>query len=278
MTTLIRLAVVAVLVYTASCSWLYLGQEALLYYPTPESTRTDAKALRLSHDGETLKVWKAGDGEAAVIYFGGNAEDVGFNIPSFTREMPDTTHYFVNYRGYGGSSGSPDEAANYRDAAFVFDYVRERHEPVSVIGRSLGSGIAVWLAAARPVTRLVLISPYDSLEAVARNAYPWVPVSLLLKDKYRAVDHVPDVDAPVLILVAEADSIIPRERSAALARAFDEAQACLQVIRNAGHNTIGRSQDYMRLISDFLAQDARRHAAVAPGTASWKCDGVDSVS
>ncbi|MEX0707772.1 MAG: alpha/beta fold hydrolase [Woeseia sp.] len=277
MTTLIRLAVVAVLAYTASCSWLYLGQDALLYYPTPESTRTDAVALRLSHDEETLKVWKAGGGEAAVIYFGGNAEDVGFNIPSFTRDIPDATHYFVNYRGYGGSTGSPEEAANYRDAAYVFDYVSERHEQVSVIGRSLGSGIAVWLAAERPVARLVLITPFDSIEAVARNAYPWVPVSLLLKDKYRAVDRVPEVDAPVLILVAEADSIIPQERSVALARAFDESQACLQVIRNAGHNTIGRSRDYLRLIGDFLAQVAPTHAASArPG--SWQCAARDSVS
>ncbi|MEX1266413.1 MAG: alpha/beta fold hydrolase [Woeseia sp.] len=277
MATLIRLSLIAVLVYTASCSWLYLGQDALLYYPTPESTRSDADALRLSHDDETLKVWKAGDGEAAVIYFGGNAEDVGFNIPSFTRDIPDATHYFVNYRGYGGSTGSPEEAANYRDAAYVFDYVSERHEQVSVIGRSLGSGIAVWLAAERPVARLVLITPFDSIEAVARNAYPWVPVSLLLKDKYRAVDRVPDVEAPVLILVAEADSIIPQERSVALARAFDESQACLQVIRNAGHNTIGRSRDYLRLIGDFLAQDAPTHAASArPG--SWQCAAEDSVS
>lgn len=277
MTTLIRLAVVTVLAYTASCSWLYLGQDALLYYPTPESTRSDADALRLSHDGETLKVWKAGDGEAAVIYFGGNAEDVGFNIPSFSRNMPDATHYLVNYRGYGGSTGSPEEAANYRDAAFVFDYVRERHEQVSVIGRSLGSGIAVWLAAERPVDRLVLITPYDSLEAVAGNAYPWVPVSLLLKDKYRAVDRVPDVDAPALILVAEADSIIPQERSVALARAFDDSQACLQVIRDSGHNTISRSRDYLRLIGDFLAQDMPRRLAAADAE-SWQCAGEDSVS
>lgn len=277
MTTLIRLSVVAVLAYTASCSWLYLGQDALLYYPTPESTRADADALRLSHDGETLKVWKAGNGEAAVIYFGGNAEDVAFNIPSFTRDMPGATHYFVNYRGYGGSTGSPDEAANYRDAAFVFDYVRERHEKVAVVGRSLGSGIAVWLAAERPVDRLVLISPFDSIEAVAGNAYPWVPVSLLLEDKYRAVDRAPDVEAPVLILVAEADNVIPHERSAALARAFDGSQACLKVIRNAGHNTIGRSSDYLRLIGDFLAQDSPHPAATArPG--SRECAGEDSVS
>ena len=277
MTMLIRLAVIAVLAYTASCSWLYLGQDTLLYNPTAESTRADADALRLTHDGETLKVWRAGNGEAAVIYFGGNAEDVGFNIPSFTRDMPDATHYFVNYRGYGGSTGSPDEAANYRDAAFVFDYVRERHELVSVVGRSLGSGIAVWLAAERPVDRLVLITPYDSIEAVAGNAYPWVPVSLLLEDKYRAVDRVPDVEAPALILVAEADNVIPHERSAALARAFDESQACFKIIRNSGHNTIVRSRDYLRLISGFLAHDVPQRAAAA-GPVSWECAGEDSVS
>lgn len=242
--------------YAGICAFMFLAQHSLLYHPTPEVEHDGAEALRLEHAGETLKVWKAGDGPHAVLYFGGNAEDVAYNIDEFKAAFDDTALYFVNYRGYGGSTGSPSEEALYEDAAFVFDYAAERHSRVSAIGRSLGSGVAVWLAAERPVAKLVLVTPYDSIESVAKSLYPFLPVSLLIRDRYPSVERVPEVDAPTLIVYAENDSIIPNENTLALAEAFPEEQLEIRRIENVGHNSVSYPPEYMRSITEFLASAA----------------------
>lgn len=245
-----------VLGYVGICALMFFGQHSLLYRPTPEVRHDGAEALRLEHGGETLKVWKVGDGPHAVLYFGGNAEDVAYNIDEFRDAFGDAALYLVNYRGYGGSTGSPSEEALYADAAFVFDYAAERHTRVSAIGRSLGSGVAVWLAAQRPVARLVLVTPYDSIESVAKRLYPFLPVSLLIRDRYPSVERVPEVDAPTLIVYAEGDSVIPNENTLALARAFPEAQLEMRRIDDAGHNSVSHPPEYLRSIAEFLAPAA----------------------
>src|SRR5260370_41081884 len=94
------------------------------------------------------------DGSHALIYFGGNAEDVSLNMPSLSAGFPDSAIYLLHYRGYGGSSGRPSEGALFADALTLFDQVHSKHPDVDVVGRSLGSGIAVYVASLRPVTRL----------------------------------------------------------------------------------------------------------------------------
>jgi pimeloyl-ACP methyl ester carboxylesterase len=248
------LAVVAILIYAGLCALLYLTQDSLLYHPSAEVSDATAEDLRLRHDGVTLKVWKAGDGTRAIVYFGGNAENVAFNIPGFNGAVADTATYFVNYRGYGGSTGSVNEQAMYRDAAFVFDYVQARHREVAVIGRSLGSGVAVWLASERPATRLVLVTPYDSIVKVAQSVYPFFPLALLMKDKFRAINRVSRIDAPVLILAASHDEVIPYGNTLALADAFRPGQVQVHLIPETSHNSISQSPDYMRAIAGFLLQ------------------------
>lgn len=247
-----RLAGIALLAYTGICTYMYLVQDDLLYYPTPEVTSDLAHDVRLSHDGEILKIWRLGDGRNAILYFGGNGENVAGNVPRFAGAFGDTAVYFMNYRGYGGSSGTPAEDALYRDAAFLFDYVRERHAAAAVIGRSLGSGVAVWLAANRPVSALVLVTPFDSVEQVARDAYPFLPVSLLLKDRYASVDRAPDIDVPVLILMAADDTVIPNRNTRALASAFSPDLLEFETIGGVGHNTISSSPRYMQQLSAFV--------------------------
>ena len=117
-------------------------------------------------------------GPRALIYFGGNAEDVSLTRAELAVLLPDTPLYLLHYRGYGGSEGSPSEAALRADARALHAHVAERHSAVTVVGRSLGTGPAVHLAATRPVQRLVLLVPFDSLLAVARGAMPRLPVDL----------------------------------------------------------------------------------------------------
>jgi pimeloyl-ACP methyl ester carboxylesterase len=249
---------IAVLIYAGFCVFMFASQRNALYFPTPEVKVADATDVRLESDGETLKIWRLdhASGENAIIYFGGNAEDVSGNIPDFRNFFPGHNVYLVNYRGYGGSTGSPTEDAMYKDALAVFDGIRSRYRSISVIGRSLGSGVATYLAALRHIDRLILVTPFDSIENVARKALPVLPVSLLLKDKFDSVGRVADIEAPVLVVTAEYDEVIPRQHSVALAEAFPKSQVIVEVIPDTGHNTIGMSPRYGSVLSTFLASGA----------------------
>ena len=129
--SIVTLVAIAALVYTALCAGLYVGQRALLYQPTPESHSASATALHIETAGATLKVWHIAHGsDHAILYFGGNAEDVAWNIDPFRALFPESDVYLVNYRGYGGSDGSPSEAALLQDAEAVYDTIREDHAAI----------------------------------------------------------------------------------------------------------------------------------------------------
>ena len=154
-------------------------------FPLPETQRPDAQVLWIESQGERLKVWVVPRaGSKALLYFGGNAEDVAGNIEEFAAAFPDRSLFLVNYRGYGGSSGQPSEAALFADALAIFDHVRREHSEIAVMGRSLGSGVAVFVASERPVERLVLVTAFDSLVNVATEYFRWLPVGWLMRDRY----------------------------------------------------------------------------------------------
>jgi pimeloyl-ACP methyl ester carboxylesterase len=244
---------IAVLVYVAACLYLYLFQRTFLYFPTPQVSVPHAENISLKSDGETLRIWHIGSGENAIIYFGGNAEDVSYNIPLFLNLFPHHSLYLVNYRGYGGSTGSPGEAGLYKDAVTVFDFVRTRHAKVSVIGRSLGSGVAVYLASVREIRKLVLVTPFDSIEAVARRHFPIFPTSFLLKDKFLSSTHAQRIKAQTLVIVAGRDEVIPRENSEALIAALPGPQTVVEFIPETDHDSVGMSERYLKSLREFLA-------------------------
>lgn len=242
-------------VYLALCAWLFLAQRSQIYFRTPE-TDFPAPSVCLESGGATLKIWEiTRDGPAALIYFGGNAEDVAWNVQRFATAFPDRSLYLVNYRGYGGSTGRPTETALFRDAVTVYDHVAARHQRIAVMGRSLGSGVAMYLATQREVDRLVLVTPFDSLARVAQGHFRYLPVSLLMLDRYDSAGRVPDVKAPVLIVIAGDDEIIPRARSDALAAAFPPPQVRVEVISHMTHNSLDLSPDYLQSVQSFLAAD-----------------------
>ncbi len=258
---LIHYSIAGLVAYLGLCGWLYAAQGKLLYFPTPEVTAMAAESMTLRNGSESLKVWKVGDGSNAVIYFGGNGEDVARNIDNVSGLLPDTSAYLLNYRGYGGSSGTPSEAAIMEDAVLLYDDVARRHPQVAVIGRSLGSGVATWVASQRDAWKVVLVTPYDSIEDVAKKEYPFAPVSLLLRDKYRSIDNVPGIRAPVLVLLADIDNVIPRAHSMNLIGSFPIEQVTVRVLPDTTHNTIGSAADYFLLIRQFLVEEAADTAA-----------------
>jgi pimeloyl-ACP methyl ester carboxylesterase len=235
--------------YAGLCGALFFLQRSLIYFPQPASGDAEATTLTLPTTAARVLVsTRPKDGPRALIYFGGNAEDVSLNMPSFSAGFPDSAIYLLHYRGYGGSSGRPSEEALFSDALTLFDDVRANHPQVDVVGRSLGSGIAVYVASLRPVARLVLVTPYDSLQELAALQYPYIPVRFLLLDKYESWRFAPQVRAPTLILIAEHDEIVPRANSELLQPRFKSGLASLKIVAGAGHNTISESADYLKLL------------------------------
>jgi pimeloyl-ACP methyl ester carboxylesterase len=194
------------------------------------------------------------DAQPALIYFGGNGEDVGANAHDFDAAFPDRAIYFVNYRGYGGSTGRPTEAALISDARTIYDQISTKHERIIVMGRSLGTGVATALASLRPVEGLVLVTPYDSIANVAAGRYPWLPVHWLINDPYDSSVRIGRVKAPVLVLVAARDESILRLRSDALIAAIPAGLGHSVVIARATHNDLETFPAYWAALKAFIAQ------------------------
>jgi len=239
--------------YLSACAYLYYYQRSFLYYPSSEVDASHAQKISLPSDGETLRIWHVGpDNGDAIIYFGGNAEAVGELAPYFSEHFPHQAVYLVNYRGYGGSTGSPSEQAFFADALAVYDFVHATHSNISVIGRSLGTGVAVYLTTQRNVKKLLLTSPYDSIENLAKNQYPIFPVSILLKDKFASVDRVAGITTPTMIVIAETDNVVPHRNTDALIEAFHNTTPRKLRILHCNHDSILSEDAYWRGATIFL--------------------------
>jgi pimeloyl-ACP methyl ester carboxylesterase len=241
-------------VYAGLCVLLFLTQRSQIYFPVPESVAPGATAERFAMDGAEIKVWTVErPGRAALLYFGGNAEDVGASIGRFAELLPRHSLFFVNYRGYGGSTGSPSERAIIEDAIAIYDRLRARYDEISVVGRSLGSGVAVRLASERDVKRIALVTPYDSLVNVASTHFRWLPVKALMRDRYDSASRAPGITAETLVVIAEADEIIPRARSDALVAALTNDPRVI-VLEEARHNEIDLDPRYLDELAKFLGR------------------------
>lgn len=244
--TLIGLAALALLIYLSLCAALYFWQRSLLYFPHPPSSEP---RMELAVDSAKLRVLERPlAGRQALLYFGGNGEDVSHNLPGLARSFPDHALYLLHYRSYGGSTGQPSEAALFADAQALYDKVSATHPDIVVVGRSLGSGVATWLASQRPVVRLVLVTPYRSIEELAASQYPWVPVRWLLQDKYESWRYAPQVTAPTLVLASEHDDIVPRASTDALLPLFRPGVASFKALPGTDHNSIHAHPAYYPML------------------------------
>jgi len=235
--------------YLGFCLILLCFQRSFIYFPTEATRHRPGEMSTLTVQGASLRISERRlEGPNALIYFGGNAEDVSFSLPLLSKAYPNHALYLLHYRGYGGSTGQPTEEALHADARALFEMVHARHEHVLVMGRSLGTAVAVRLAATQPVNRLVLVTPYDSILHVAQLEFPYVPVSLILRDKFESCRDAPKVQAPTLILAAEGDEVIPRESTQALFRTFSPGVARMQYIPRSGHNSISARPEYLKAL------------------------------
>jgi len=202
-----------------------------------------------------LRGWVVNPGKpSAIVYFGGNAEAVQANRDDFARWFPGRSVYLLAYRGYGASDGAPTAEVLLADALALFDEAQARHpgQPVSAVGRSLGSGIASHVASQRPVDRLALVTPFDSLANVAQAHYPWLPVRWLLRDGYPAAEWLQGFRGEVLVLRGARDEVIPAANTDALVATLPPASTRVVAIAGAGHNDIGAFPAFGDALAAFM--------------------------
>jgi pimeloyl-ACP methyl ester carboxylesterase len=241
---------------------LYLAQDSLIFHPQPisESRRAAIAARGVAEsvflDGEPRRhAWHVrgeAQGSPLILYFGGNAEEVSWML-EHARRTPGAGWLLVDYRGYGASQGSPSEKSLTEDALRWYDRMSAQYKIIHVFGRSLGSGIAVQLAAQRPVAGVILVAPFDSMVEMGRHYYPFLPVGLMLRHRFDSAAAAPKIGAPLLCIVAERDEVIPAARSRALYQAWGGPKRWV-ALPGAGHNSTDDADNYWPSILAFLRE------------------------
>lgn len=250
---LLFVLIIILCLYVIIGTLLYIYQRNFIYFPATAKYIGSAESVEVPSEQERLTLWRLNPGHInAVIYFGGNAEDVSGNIENFKSLFKNHTVYLLNYRGYAGSTGLPSEQGFYTDAINVYDQLKSKYTSISVIGRSLGTGVATYLAVEKEVDKLVLVTPYDSIEAISKQKYPMYPVSIMLKDKFDSYGRAKNIDIQSMVLIAEYDEVIPRHHADRLLTQFDLHKTRVEIISGASHNLLGEDTKYLELLDQYF--------------------------
>ncbi|HMW48044.1 MAG TPA: dienelactone hydrolase family protein [Cellvibrionaceae bacterium] len=187
-----------------------------------------------------------------VLYFGGNAEAVDASQRDLERAFSQCNILSMIYRGYGLSEGTPSQAHLYADALALYRLRQAKTREFIIVGRSLGTSLATYLASQVPVKQLVLVTPFDSMANLVSDKFPWLPTGLLLKNPFPSAEYARHVTAPVHILLAEEDEIIPTSHTLALQKAFIRTQPQLTRLGKVGHNTVDEHPAYIQVLGRRL--------------------------
>ncbi|MDX2265669.1 MAG: alpha/beta fold hydrolase [Hyphomicrobiales bacterium] len=260
---LLKIAVGAACLYLAVALAAFVFQRKLMYRPEPARVSPAAAGLRgveeaelRTPDGETLIAWgaPARPGQPTLLYFHGNGGSLVDRRERIQRfQAAGLGVFMLSYRGYSGSTGAPSEAANVADAKLAFDTLAARGvAPADIVlyGESLGSGVAVQVAAERNAKAVILDGPFLSMLAAARYHYPALPVRPFLRDDYRSDLHIPRVSAPLLILHGARDAILPLDQAKELHALANEPKR-LHVFPNGGHVDL-YDHGAMTVVMEFL--------------------------
>lgn len=242
--------------YLALCGLLFAVQRSLIF-PAPKELFQQKAMEKVDVPNATFFLWKRADGDGpVVVHFHGNGEQVsylGFLATAWTER--GVTFVAVEYPGYPGTSGGPSEdglieagEAALKHLTTTLGIDRKR---IVLEGQSVGTGVAVALAARGWGTKLVLLSPYTSLPDVGAKAMPFVPVRLLMRDRFNSESRASDVKVPTLIVHGTNDQVIPYELGERMSKAI--AGAKLLTVQNAGHNDLWDRQETLAIF-DFVAQ------------------------
>jgi fermentation-respiration switch protein FrsA (DUF1100 family) len=258
-------AVIALCLYIGLATMIYLAQRSLMYFPDtthstpaaaglPEAAEVSLKAS----DGAPIAVWHVPpqDGKPVILYFHGNGGALKYRVERFRALITDGIGLIaLEYRGYGGLPGNPSEQGLIADAeaAYAFAVAHYPAQQIVLWGESLGSGVAVALAAEKPVGRVILEAPFTSALAVGEQRYWYLPVRLLMQDQFRSDERIGKVTAPLLILHGVQDRTIPYAMGEHL---FDLANQPKHIVRflDGGHEDLD-ANGALDAVGRFLAGD-----------------------
>lgn len=250
MTALKWLLIVVSAGYVCGLLALFFAQRAVLF-PAPTSARTAPPVagfpeaeehVLTTADGEKVILWHvpARPGRPVVLYFHGNGDYLAGFFGRFRDLIADGTGIVaLSYRGYAGSSGQPSEQGLLQDAAaaYAFTAARYRADKIVAWGFSLGTGVAVALAAEQPVGKLILEAPYTSIVDVAASAFWFAPVRLLLQDQFRSDARIARIRVPLLVMHGALDPAIPVAFGERLFALANEPKRFVRLARG-GHNDL----------------------------------------
>jgi uncharacterized protein len=270
---MIKVLIGLLAVYIALVGLLFVTQRKLQYLPDrrlvePAEVGLDGfDSVRLeTPDGERLVAWHASPNgpHPTIVYFQGNGLGLEARADRF-RLFHDAGYgvLALGYRGYSGSSGTPSEAGLITDAATAVAFLRTNGVPPERLvyyGESLGTGVAVPLAS-RAETRpaaVILEAPFTSAIDVARLHYWYVPLSLLMRDQFRSMDHVAAIRAPLFVLHGEADGIVPVAHGRRMFESAAEPKEMMEI--SGGSHGMALNPEIWQRMDNFL----RRHAMREP--------------
>jgi alpha-beta hydrolase superfamily lysophospholipase len=261
----VSLMIVLLAFYVALAAILYFTQRSMMYFPEtvhtspaqaglPEAQEIDLTAS----DGARIVVWHIAPrrDKPVIVYFHGNGGALRYRAERFRKFIENGVGLVgVEYRGFGGLSGSPTEAGLIADAEAAYAFAITRYWPQELVlwGESLGSNLAVVLASEKPVGRVILEAPFTSAAAVAARTYWYMPVGLLMKDQFRSDERIGKITAPVLILHGVKDQIVPYAMGE---RMFDLTKAHKHMVRflDGGHEDLDKN-GALHAVGRFLAGD-----------------------
>lgn len=259
------------LLYATALSGLFLFQRELQYFPARRDPAPETLGLRgvdrvmlATPDGERLVLWHspAPPGRPTILFLHGNAGAMADRADRLAYyQSRGLGAAFLSWRGYGGSSGKPSESGLLTDAQTAYDHLRANGigaGRIVLVGESLGTGVAVQTAAQNPVGAMVLEAPFTSAVDIARKAYPWVPVNLLMRDKFHSSSHIARIGAPLLILHGERDAVIPFGFGKALFAAAKDPKTFLS-LGPVGHEALFDPATWAKGV-DFIDQTIGRNA------------------
>ena len=240
-------------IYAGALLYIYLTQDSQVFNPSAIDKKEPVKLKNVEHisfemeNDVVLKgIHKKTNNAPLLIYFGGNADDAtrivlhvkGFEIIAF------------NYRGFVNSTGNPSEQAIFSDALRIFDKYAKGKE-VIVIGRSLGTGVATYVASKRNIKGLILVTPYDSIVSIGKKMYPYFPIETLSNHKFESVKYMLHVKAPVGLIEVQNDETIPKYHFDKL-RAKVPNEALHVELSNTTHADVLKHPDFEKIIRKMI--------------------------
>jgi len=252
-----NLVKLSILIYLVMVAILYIYQRDLLFFPQPKKNHT-FKEMILKQKDEKIDVLVINQNKSnAILYFGGNAEDISQTAPNFKKNFPNHTIYMLYYPQYGNSKGELSQKNIFDNALFLYNKIKAKHKTISTIGRSLGTGVAIYTASKKDIKNLVLITPYDSITNVAQGRYPIFPIPLLIKDPFNSLQYVANINikSNILVFLASSDKVVPHKYANNLIKHLNKDKTIVKTIANTTHGTIINNQLMYKNILDFLDKE-----------------------